>query len=62
MRCPRCKSRMFVNVSFTIEMPVDDMYQVTKRKLQTKNYQIQWVNWDNIFSFHCKKCGHKEKV
>ena len=53
---------MFVFVGFTIEMPVDDMYHVTKKKIQTKDYQIWSANWDAIRNYHCKKCGYREKV
>ena len=49
-------------VYFLIEMPVDDMYKVTKTKLRSKKYQIWLAEWDRIKTIVCDKCGYREKI
>lgn len=58
MKCKNCNSEnITVMTEMTVSMPFDFYRNLTKKKMQTKDFKVWSVNW-GASSFICKDCGY----
>lgn len=66
MKCKNCNSEnITIMTEIIASMPFDFYHNLTKKKMQTKDFKVWGVNWDTA-SFICKDCGYtidlKDKI